>query len=272
MRKSIGGPLASVAIGASTIAAAPGNWAQTVSPQAEKQPVSQAPGHLEKLFSAIRLTDQQGVELKPAEVFKDKPCLVMFGFNGCERCQKIAATVASVQQRLLLEKHDVPIMVVSVQPETDSKDQNLKPYVAMYYEHGVRQFAGEKLPGDKEERSRMGEAAYENSSKKTDAEKTTEQSARIFHIVCPPTAETSKSLQTDISKILREVGSKVMLITHKNPKEHTAFITLFDKDGKAVDGFRALDSKQEAPPAFADEVAKKIAGAVSALKAKAREK
>src|SRR5690554_341317 len=55
---------------------------------------------LEKVFEGIALTDQFGKEFKPAELFKDKPCLVLFGYGGCPMCERISDTVAAIQDEM----------------------------------------------------------------------------------------------------------------------------------------------------------------------------
>lgn len=219
---------------------------------------------LAAIFDGIALTDQHGEKLDPAELFRDGEAIILFGYGGCPRCQEISHTVAAVQQKLIDKGKKVPIIVVSVQPEND-KDA-MREYIARYHELGVRQFQPEgaeskRLPAGEEERRKQAEEGFDRYEAKKGDDKKEEQAGRIFHIVCPPQDGDSKTIQERMSEALKLAGSKKLLITSDNPKQHPAFMTVFS-DGNAVETYRALNPDQKAPPAFAngraDEIVSKI--------------
>ncbi len=146
--------------------------------------------------------------------------MVLFGYGGCPMCQRITDSVARIQQELAKEGKDIPFVVVSVQPEADRAD--LKSYIGSYYYKGVKQFKDETLPSDLDKCREMGEISYEQA-------RTKPQGSRILHVVCPPTQEKAQELQQRIG----------LMINPRDPKQHSSFITLFDK-GKAVKAYRGL--------------------------------
>lgn len=237
-------------------------------PSAEKPPLDKNDKQtLAAVFDGIALTDQHGKTFDPAQVLRDGPAVVLFGYGGCPRCQEISKTVASLQQQLIDKGRKVPILVVSVQPDKDSKA--MREYIARYHEMGVRQFqpqdeASKALPENAEERRKQAEAGFDAYEKKDDAGQKKEQAERIFHIVCPPKDEDAKTIQERISEGLKKAGSKNMLITSKTPKEHTSFMIVFN-DGKAVEAYRALNPKQEAPPDFTKSRAGEVAAKIQSL-------
>jgi|GEM_PF-3499372 len=184
----------------------------------------------------LKLTDQHGKEFRPAELFGDKPAIVLFGYGGCPRCQLITDTVATIQQRLEKDGKHVPIVVISVQPEEDRN--NMKDYIGSYYAKGIKQFSGETLPADEEGRVKLGEQSFEAARDKP-------QSERIFHLVCPPTAKDAQKLQEALG----------LINNPNNAKDHSAFITLF-KDGVKSSQYRGLPVQNAAM--IADKFAKDI--------------
>lgn len=216
---------------------------------------------LAKVFEGITLTDQYGKEFKPAELFKDKQCIVLFGYGGCPMCEKISDTVAAVQQELIRQGKNVPIVVVSVQPEQDSyreeqrdaagrvtQSNPMRRYVASYYVEGVRQFQDEVLPDDEQKRREAGERSYDGAKDKP-------QGDRILHVVCPPKAE-------DAQEIERRIG---LIFNENDPKVHSSFLTLFDK-GVATKHYRGLPSHRETDEAkYAATLARQVSEDVQQL-------
>ena len=205
----------------------------------EKQPKT-----LAEVFKDIPLTDQLGKEFKPAELFKDTQCLVLFGYGGCPLCQEISNTVAAVQQELIRQGKTVPIVVVSVQPEKD-KD-GMKAYVGSYYVKGVRQFQEELLPKDEEKRRAIGEKSFDDAKDKP-------QLGRILHVVCPPSAKDAQEAE-------RRIG---LIFNQNDPKSHSSFLTLFDK-GVAAKSYRGLPPhKEPEPEKYAGNIAKAVAADIN---------
>lgn len=235
-----------------------------VEPSAQTAPAELKPQtSLARVFKDIKVTDQHGKEFEPKDVLKGRPTLVIFGYNSCPRCGTIADSLAVIQQKLIAEKQEVNVVVVSVQPEVDSKDDKPEEYVVKYYQEGLRQYQSEELKKSDEDRVKQGKEAFTAAAQKTDEEKKADQSRRIFHIVFPPTPEQSKQLQGLISSELKAAGSNKMLITAKDPRQHSSFITLLDIDGEVVEAYRTLDSNQKAPEQYAAIVARDISNKVA---------
>ncbi len=227
---------------------------------------AKTPSNLETIFKDIKLTDQYGAELKPAEVFEGKPVLVLFGYNGCPRCSTIADTAAVIQQKFISSNQNVPIVLVSVQPETDGKGDKPREYLVKYYQEGLRQYQSEELKEGDKERATTGSAAFDKVAAKDEAAKKLDQKARIFHIVFPPSEQKSKELQTLIGESLKSRGSKRTFVIDPNDfKQHTWFATLFDGKGNTVDAYRLVDAKSEAPPAFTSTLATTISNRVAEI-------
>ncbi len=212
-------------------------------PQEPVKPKPKPATKKESIFSGIALTDQHGKPFDPAQL---EQALVLFGYGGCPMCQNISDSVAAIQDKLLAEGKQVPIVVVSVQPEEDKKD--LKTYVASYYVKGVKQFASEKLPPADDARRLMGEKAF-------DAAEKLPQRDRILHVVCPPDSDAAKMLQTQRMGYAQNP---------KNPESHTPYITLV-KQGVVVKNIRALPYDNGAPDKqFLQDVSNEVSGWIPA--------
>ena len=207
-------------------------------------------------FTGIAFTDQHGKAFDPAEL---EQALVVFGFEGCPECQKISTTVAAVQSKLLTDKKNVPIIIVSVQPDADR--DSMKSYVAYYYKKGAKQFAREELPEANNEKWKNNknekltpeeaEAARESLGEKSfETAKNLPQRDRILHVICPPDSEAAKLLQTRLGHLQNP----------KNPESHTSYITLI-KNGVKAEEFRALPYNNSAPD---EKFLKRLADQVSA--------
>jgi cytochrome oxidase Cu insertion factor (SCO1/SenC/PrrC family) len=190
---------------------------------------------LEEIFANTPLTDQHGKNFDPAELFKDGHAIVLFGYGGCPMCQKITDTVVTLQNEMEKNGKHVPIVVVSVQPETD-RDQ-MKDYVGKYYFKGMKQFPDEVLPKDKETWQDFGEKAFEDAKDKP-------QAGRILHVVCPPSDVAAQEIERRLKFIINE----------NDPQQHSSFITLFD-EGKVVKDYRGLPPKGMDAKTYANGVA-----------------
>jgi cytochrome oxidase Cu insertion factor (SCO1/SenC/PrrC family) len=217
------------------------------------------------VFKDIQVTDQHGEKINLAEVLKGKPALMFFGYNGCPRCGTIADSIAVIQQKLVTEKQEVPIIIVSVQPEKDSEEKTRREYIIKYYQEGLRQYQAEELKDSDKSRAELGSAAFDVVAKKIKQEQVADQKSRIFHIIFTPKAEDAKNLQNLISEELKKAGSRNMLITTKDPKQHTSFGTLFNAEGNVVEAYRALDANQQAPEKFTATLAQDISRKVTEI-------
>ena len=256
-----GGTLAAILAGGKDALAQP----QNTPANAQKQEEAKKPSSLESVFKDIQVTDQHGEKINLAEALKGKPALMFFGYNGCPRCGTIADSIAVIQQKLVAEKQEVPIIVVSVQPEKDSEEKTRREYIIKYYQEGLRQYQSEELKDSDKSLAELGSAAFDGVAKKTPQEQAADQKSRIFHIIFTPKAEDAKNLQNLISEELKKAGSKNMLITAKDPKQHTSFGTLFDAKGNVVEAYRALDANQQAPEKFTATLAQDISRKVTEI-------
>ncbi|MCE2926774.1 MAG: SCO family protein [Rickettsiales bacterium] len=230
-----------------------------------KKEETKKPSSLESVFKDIQVTDQHGEKINLAEVLKGKPALMFFGYNGCPRCGTIADSIAVIQQKLVTEKQEVPIIIVSVQPEKDSEEKTRREYIIKYYQEGLRQYQAEELKDSDKSRAELGSAAFDVVAKKIKQEQVADQKSRIFHIIFTPKAEDAKNLQNLISEELKKAGSRNMLITTKDPKQHTSFGTLFNAEGNVVEAYRALDANQQAPEKFTATLAQDISRKVTEI-------
>lgn len=151
-----------------------GATAGALSLSAKQSWAQQETSDLAAFFADGDLRDQYGAPFKPATLFGDKPVIFIFGYNNCRLCEGetgagIVDSVAALQQELLRQKKNIPIVLVDTVPGIDQPDA--KEHVAMHYEHGVRQFASEPVVDTTE----AGEKAFEAGSKK-------EPAGRLFHI------------------------------------------------------------------------------------------
>ena len=198
-------------------------------PRAPLPPAQHAPSaSLEESFKGATLTDQYGKPFDPAQL-KKGPVIVLFGYGDCPRCTTISRSVAAIQQKLLSEGKNVPIVVVSVQPEQDADKQ--RRIITGYYERGVRQFS---LEGDMAQP--LGEefvqelqdarlAAYEQS-------RDMPQSSRLLHVLRPQSNAMSLEIQQRMGHVTQ------------GEEKHAALITLFN-DGKFVEHYTALPRVRE---------------------------
>lgn len=191
------------------------------------------------ILSSADFTDQYGKRFDPQTTLKDKPYLLVFGFEGCARCENIGASLAATQKALLEAGYEVPIVVVSVNPEEDRL--KMKEYVARYYEQGIKQIKDEKFSGNAETRYALGKEAFDKfqnedkkkrtllANKEIDQETYNDflrraQRGRLLHILCAPSQKKAVELEDQLA------------ITGPDPKGHTGIIFLCDKDGKKIYG------------------------------------
>lgn len=210
--------------------------AAALAPKTFAQKLLGEPSDLAKIFEGIELTDQYGKTFNPAELFKEKQALVLFGYGGCPMCENISQTVAAIQAALRKDNREVPIVVISVQPESDhyieeKKDADgkvteknpMKQYVGSYYTQGVVQFQDDEFPErDKDGTRDMGEKAYEKG-------RTLPAEKRVLHVVCPKTNENSQELEKRIAKLTGTASG----IDPRNQKQHSRDLTLFSQ-GKLI--------------------------------------
>ena len=208
----------------------------------------QNPKSLTKIFEGVQLQDQYGKDLNPVELFKDRNALVMFGYGGCQMCQKIGITVAAVQteidgrnkkiaednKKLSDDKKkpliDLPIIVVSVLPAQDrfkdGKENPMKAYVDSYAENGVRQ-------------TKESGVSYERG-------KAVEQKDRVLHVVTTQDGKLENDYdmpQTIQSRLAKEFPRTNRFLP-TDTKSHSPYITLF-KNGIAVQTERAIPGMQQ---------------------------
>lgn len=181
--------------------------------------VQSKPTDIEKVFSGIAITDQTGKAPDMAFLAKGQ-CIVLFGYGNCPVCAEITKTVAATQKKLLAKgMNDVPIVVVSVQPEKDR--DNMAFYISGYHQAGIRQFADERLPEDGE-REATGREMIAQAGKRPAGE-------RLLHVLCPADAQAAQEMQRRIAAIAGTTTG----IDEKNTRQHSMFLTLMDQ-GRVV--------------------------------------
>lgn len=200
---------------------------------------------ISSIFRGIPLTDQHGKPFQPSELFKEGPCLILFGYGGCPMCTNISVTVAAIQQELLSQGKKVPIVTISVQPETDRN--NMRYYIGSYYVMKVKQFPTETLSADNAMRRQQGEQSFQAAQQRP-------QGDRILHVVNPPSAKDAQELE-------RRMG---LIINPNNPIEHSSFISYCDK-GELVGHFRGLPPPHSMQniELFAQDMAKVVAAQIA---------
>lgn len=178
------------------------------------------PLNVTDILAGTTFKDQYGKAFNPKTELKDKPYLLVFGFGGCQICQNISHSLGAMQDALLKNGDEIPIVTVSIKPEQD-KD-NMKDYVARYHVVGTRLDAKETLPADADGRYKAGEKAYERFKDKP-------QRGRMLNILCAP----DKSVPPDLEK---KLGQPI------NPKEedyHTPMLFLCNGKGEQVNFYFA---------------------------------
>jgi cytochrome oxidase Cu insertion factor (SCO1/SenC/PrrC family) len=221
-----------------------------------------APSDLDTIFAGTKLDDQAG-KLDIPKQFGKGQCLILFGFNGCPLCQKITNTVAATQKELLKNKLDVPIIVISTQPETDKP--KVQEYLKTYDDAGVREFAEDTST------TRRNDLVNKLGGKSTPTDHSEKQ--RVLHIGLPESAEQAKEIQRkifDVNKTTAANNNKIGFtkmtdngLSAGSNRQHSRYICLFE-DGEMKQVFAGLDKNFSSPDDFAQEVAKKVAETVKA--------
>lgn len=242
--------LRQTAAAVATAAAATTPWTAKV----EAKPATPVRGgDLAKAFDGIHLTDQYGQAFDPEKILGKKDCLVLFGYGGCPLCEEISNSVAAIQKELLANQLDVPIVVVSAQPDADRYQPDapnpMKSYIAKYHEKGVKQFATSPLSENEGDRQSEGEQIYDNAASSA----ATSQSRRILHVVCPPSIQDTQTIE-------KRLG---LIYNPNDPKSHTAFITHYHH-GEKMQKYRALESFRSSD-AFAGKLAKEVTAGIQSL-------
>ena len=76
------------------------------------------------------------VAFDPTEKLKGKQYILVEGYNGCQFCNKIGVNLGKIRKALDdAGKSDVPIVVINVKPESDSKA--VKEYAQNYIDVGA---------------------------------------------------------------------------------------------------------------------------------------
>ncbi len=218
---------------------------------------------LDTIFAKTKLADQssekQGDFDLPA-TFNDRPCLILFGYNGCPKCQEITKTVAETQKQLLKAKLDIPIIVISTQPEQDKR--HLQDYVKRYGEAKVYEFADDAV-------ARRGQLLKGLGGKDQNDET---QGQRILHVVLPENKDQAIDIQQRLHQVAKGAGIKTMRNSGTiagNAKQHSPYIALFDQ-GNIKQAFRGLDNDNQASETFAKRQAATIVKQVQGLKEQGR--
>ena len=179
-----------------------------------------------------------------------KPYIALFGYNGCQFCDKIGRNVAKLRAEGNANVQKVPIVIFNVTPEDDL--QNRAEYVGHYYKVGVCQTpeqAKEFRALSDEERETHVPIAYK-------ADEAIPQNRRLFHIVFPEKKEQVQALETDVN-IIRNRSDKTA---------HGLHMALVDGNGKCiVSRFAATDDPQKCNELVAD-----ITAAIESLPAPGR--
>lgn len=142
---------------------------------------------LKEAITGLAITDQNGEKFN-LNLALQKPCIVVFGYGGCPLCDEITDVVAATQKKMLAKGiTDVPIIIISAQPEADRNE--MREYVKRYESAGVKEFppAG---------------------------------SQRILHVLCPPTARDTQDLERAVAK---EAGTDTGL--GRSTKQHSRYLT-----------------------------------------------
>lgn len=214
--------------------------------QKQETPAATNPKSLAKIFEGITLTDQYGKELNPAELYKDKPVAVMFGFGGCQMCQKIARTAAAIQAEADAKKTALPIIVLSVKPaqdrftktDTEEKPNPMREYVESYGNVGVRQFTDAKK-------------SYADG-------KDIPQKDRLLQVTTTQDGKNSDGFDyaQEIQRRLAKAFPGTNLFSKDTEGSHSRYVTLF-KNGVAAQTEAALPRMSETDNAEAIETCAK---------------
>jgi cytochrome oxidase Cu insertion factor (SCO1/SenC/PrrC family) len=164
-------------------------------------------------FGAIK--DQLGKPFDAKTILGGRPYVIAYGFASCPLCNtNITPTIAEVQKQMRAAGLNVPIVVVTLKPEEDGKDNaSAFGYQQRYQSKGVLPF--QLKPNEKEPKLNpdAGPKELEQFQKK-----------RSLHILFPKSNKASLDLHYAMN----------MTRVSSSENSHTVMLTLVGDDGKAV--------------------------------------
>jgi cytochrome oxidase Cu insertion factor (SCO1/SenC/PrrC family) len=211
------------------------------------------PASLGGLLAKFPVTDQYGNTLD-ARALAGKPALVVFGFHDCLMCAGnpnkwgIEDTTATIQQELLKQGKDIPIIMVSVNPAYDASQR--AAYLLSSYGKGLREFRGDN------DTSHILKPEANHK----------QQRGRLLHIAIPENNQAASDMQTALGLM-----HNTNYVNTATPS-HSSFIVCFDGKGKRQflnDGkdFRTLPAdgklEREHCKQYAQDIATRLCAALT---------
>ncbi len=201
-----------------------------------------------EIIANVPLTDQYGKPFDAKKTLAGKPYFVFFGHNGCARCQKMVNTMKHVQDMLHSTNQNIPILLVTVDPENDKA--HMKDYLVEYYHAGLRQYfndpdlqqtmprSGSSPPTDAEKQ----ETKAEQDKLRKRLDKTIADNEprdvrdRALHMLCAEDSESSNRIHQPLTGMRHYVP-----IEGVPPVVHSFTLTLCDSNGQRVKSWPNLD-------------------------------
>jgi cytochrome oxidase Cu insertion factor (SCO1/SenC/PrrC family) len=192
--------------------------------EAQRKGTDITPVLADKKFGEIK--DQLGKSFDAKKILGGSPYVLAYGFASCPLCNtNITLTIAEVQKAMREAGLDVPIVVVTLKPEEDGKDNaSALSYQQRYESKGVKAFnlkTGEKVPI-------LSTSAGPNELEAF-------QKKRSLHILFP------KNNQTSIDMHYAMGATRLA----SNENSHTVMLSLIGADGKVKKSVMGNQPKPE---------------------------
>ncbi len=195
--------------------------------------------NLTQIIAGTPLTDQYGETLKPAEIFKGQPYIVVEGFLHCTgQCPRIRGNLGDVRAALeeeaqQLDKEgnakkaaalrNIPVLWIDVMPDalgTMPGDRNEpQACVEEAYKRGFWQDPAhaKNFPADEATRIKLAQAAFRSGDPKKPA-------GRLLHVAFPESQRAAVALQ-------KSMGAHFNAF---DPQSHGSRIALVGGDGTVL--------------------------------------
>ncbi len=83
-----------------------------------------------------KLKDSEGNSFNPAETFKGKPYILVFGLNNCKFCDEISTNLGKIAEKA--GDNMPPIVMLDVVPEKDNNEDGIKALKEKYSDKGMK--------------------------------------------------------------------------------------------------------------------------------------
>lgn len=84
----------------------------------------------------LKLVTGEGKEFNPAEEYKNKPYILIFGLDGCTLCDEVAQNLKKIAEKAKGNTTLPPLVVIDVLPEDDNKEAAIKSMKKKYEDVG----------------------------------------------------------------------------------------------------------------------------------------